>query len=62
MRFILTGGETNDVAQSDKLTAGLDGDCAIADNGRDSNRFVALIEANGMEAVITARAESQVAA
>ena len=55
MRFILTGGETNDITQSGKLIAGLEGECVIADKGYDSNEFVALIEASGMEAVIPPR-------
>ena len=53
--FILTGGERNDITQSDKLIAGLDGEYVIADKGYDSNKFVELIEAMGMEAVIPPR-------
>ena len=55
MRFILTGGEKNDITQADKLIAGLDGEYVTADKGYDSNKFVELIEAMGMEAVIPPR-------
>ena len=55
MRFILTGGERNDITQSDKLIAGLEGGYVIADKGYDSNKFVELIESMGMEAVIPPR-------
>ena len=55
MRFILTGGERNDITQSDKLIAGLEGEYVIADKGYDSNKFVELIESMGMEAVIPPR-------
>ena len=53
--FILTGGETNDIAQSGKLIAGLEGEYVTADKGYDSNEFVALIAASGMEAVMPPR-------
>ena len=55
LRCILTGGEKHDITQSDKLIAGLVGGCVIADKGYDSNAFVELIEASGMEAVIPPR-------
>ena len=40
LRFILTGGEKNGVTQSDKLTAGLEGEYATADKGYDSDKFI----------------------
>ena len=55
LKHTLTGGEKHDITQSDKLIAGLEGEYVIADKGYDSNEFVALIEASGMEAVIPPR-------
>ena len=52
LRFILTGGERNDITQSDKLIEGLEGEYVIADKGYDSDKFVELIEASGMKPVI----------
>jgi transposase len=52
LRFILTGGQTHDVATAPALLDGVDGGAVIADKAYDSNELRQLIADAGMAAVI----------
>ena len=56
IRFILTGGERNDITQAESLIANLSADYVLADKGYDSAAFVLKLEELGSEAVIPSRA------
>ena len=60
MRFILTGGERNDITQAESLVKGLCAEYVIADKGYDSGAFVSRLKAQGAEAVIPSRASHKV--
>jgi transposase len=55
LRFILTGGQFNDVTQAPNLIAGFTPRWVIADKGYDSRTFLDALEANGAQAIIPAR-------
>jgi transposase len=55
LRFILTGGQFNDITQALDLIAGFTPRRVIADKGYDSLTFLDAVEANGAEAIIPAR-------
>ncbi len=55
MRFILTGGQFNDVTQAPNLIAGFTPRWVIGDKGYDSRTFLDAVEASGAEAIIPAR-------
>lgn len=59
LRFILTGGERNDVTQAGNLTAGLMFETLIADKGYDSEKFVESIEESGKQVVIPSRSNKR---
>jgi transposase len=52
VRFILTGGERNDITQAAPLIAGLPGKYVLADKAYDADHFRQAIEAQGAQAVI----------
>ena len=52
VRWLLTGGQVNEITQAPLLISGLQFEALIADKGFDSNAFRALIEAAGAEVVI----------
>ena len=55
LRFILTGGQFNDVTQAPNLIAGFTPRWVIGDKGYDSRAFLDAVEASGAEAIIPAR-------
>lgn len=55
MRFVLTGGQRNDITQAPMLLAGFRPAFVLADRGYDSRTLVASIEAVGASAVIPPR-------
>jgi transposase len=55
VRFILTGGERNDITQAESLVNGLCADYVIADKGYDAKPFVLKLKARNCEAVIPSR-------
>lgn len=59
VRFILTGGERNDITQAPALLAGFAPRYVLADKGYDSRDLVALIRSSGAEAVIPPRSCQQ---
>jgi transposase len=54
-RFVLTGGEVNDVTQADTLIAGIAAGAVIADKPFDADALIARIRASGAKAVIPPR-------
>jgi transposase len=55
LRFILTGGERNDITQAEWLVAGLAADYVIADKGYDAAPFISTLKERNAEAVIPSR-------
>jgi transposase len=55
VRFVLTGGERNDITQAPALLAGFRPAFVLADRGYDSRALVASIQASGAVAVIPPR-------
>lgn len=55
IRFILTGGQRNDITQAEALIENLFPDYVIADKGYDADAFVLLIRKTNAEAVIPSR-------
>ena len=52
MRFIVTPGQASDIAQAHALIADLPANYVLADKAYDADRFRALIDQAGAEAVI----------
>ena len=59
-RFILTGGERNDITQAEALVKDFVAEHVIADKGYDSEAFVSRLKEQGSEAVIPSRATNKV--
>ena len=55
IRFILTGGERNDITQAEALLENLFPDYVIADKGYDADNFVLLLKKRNVEAVIPSK-------
>ncbi len=55
LRFILTGGERNDITQAESLVADLAADHVIADKGYDAASFVIKLKERNSEVVIPSR-------
>ena len=55
VRFILTGGERNDITQIDALLAGLRANHVLADKGYDGRRAMDAIAAAGAKPVVPRR-------
>ena len=51
VRFILTGGQRNDITQAPALLAGFKPKCVLADKGHDSRQLVAQIHSLGAQPV-----------
>ena len=55
IRFILTGGERNDITQAEALVENLFPDYVIADKGYDANKFVLLLRKKDVKVVIPSK-------
>jgi len=55
LRFILTGGERNDITQAASLVENLAAEYVIADKGYDAEPFILQLRARNAEAVIPSR-------
>jgi transposase len=55
LRFILTGGERNDITQAEALVEDLVADHVIADKGYDAAPFVIKLKERNVEVVIPSR-------
>jgi transposase len=60
LRFLLTGGERNDITQAQALVKDLCAAYVIADKGYDAEAFVAHLRGRDSEAVIPSRASNKV--
>ncbi len=60
MRFILTGGERNDITQAQQLIENFAADYVIADKGYDSEAFILKLKEQNSEAVIPSRINHKV--
>ena len=60
LRFILTGGERNDITQAELLIENLHAEYVIADKGYDSAAFVLKVKEQNSEAVIPSRSNHKV--
>ncbi len=60
LRFILTGGERNDITQAEPLIENLSAEYVIADKGYDSEAFVLKVKEQNSEAVIPSRSNHKV--
>ena len=60
MRFILTGGERNDITQAEQLIENFTADYVIADKGYDAAAFVLKVQEQNSEAVIPSRSSHKV--
>lgn len=56
MRFVLTGGQRNDITQIELLLTGLKADYVLADKGYDGKRAMNAIAATGAKPVVPRRA------
>jgi transposase len=56
VRYLLTGGEVNDITQAPALVSGRDGTAVVGDRAYDSDAFIGHVAAKGMRVVIPARA------
>lgn len=61
LRFVLTGGEVSDYKAADTLLENVQAQFVLADKGYDSQHLVDLIEQQGAQAVIPAKANRKVA-
>ena len=60
LRFILTGGERNDITQAELLVNGLSANYVIADKGYDAEAFVLKLKARNCKVVIPSRSNHKV--
>ena len=60
LRFILTGGERNDITQAEALVKDFVAESVIADKGYDSDALVLYLKGRESEAVIPSRASNKV--
>ena len=60
MRFILTGGESNDITQAQQLIENFYANAVLADKGYDANAFISTIEARNSSVVIPSKANRKV--
>ena len=60
IRFILTGGQRNDITQAEALIENLFPDYVIADKGYDADAFILLIRKTRAEAVIPSKVNRKV--
>ena len=60
LRFILTGGERNDITQAEELIENFTADYVIADKGYDAEAFVVRLKERNSEAVIPSRVKNKV--
>ena len=60
LRFILTGGQRNDIRQAERLIENFAADYVIADKGYDAEAFVLKLKEQNTEAVIPSRSNHKV--
>jgi len=60
LRFILTGGERNDITQAKQLIENFSANAVLADKGYDANDFISTIKAQNSMVVIPSKANRKV--
>lgn len=60
LRFILTGGERNDITQAERLIENLSAAAVLADKGYDANDLILKIRARNSQVVIPSKANRKV--
>ena len=60
IRFILTGGQRNDITQAETLLENLFPDYVLADKGYDSDKFVLLLKKRNSKVVIPSRVNRKI--
>jgi len=60
VRFILTGGERNEITQGEQLIENFTADYVIADKGYDAEAFVLKLKERNSEVVIPSRVNNKV--
>jgi transposase len=60
IRFILTGGERNDITQAEQLLENLFPEYVLADKGYDSDKFVLLLKKRNSKVVIPSRVNRKI--
>ncbi len=55
IRFILTGGERNDITQAEHLIENLFPDYVIADKGYDADKFILLLNKRNIKSVVPSK-------
>jgi transposase len=60
IRFILTGGNRNDITQAEALVENLFPEYVLADKGYDSDKFVLLLQKRNSKAVIPSRVNRKI--
>ena len=60
LRFILTGGERNDITQAEELIENFTAGYVIADKGYDAEAFVLKLKERNSEVVIPSRTKNKV--
>lgn len=60
LRFILTGGERNDITQAEQLIENFTAGYVIADKGYDAEAFVLKLKEGNSEVVIPSRIKNKV--
>ena len=60
IRFILTGGNRNDITQAEALIENLFPEYVLADKGYDSDKFVLLLQNRNLKAVIPSRVNRKI--
>lgn len=60
LRFILTGGQRNDITQAEELLENFTADYVIADKGYDAEAFVLKLKERNSEVVIPSRVNNKV--
>lgn len=60
VRFILTGGERNDITQAEGLTKNFSAEYVIADKGYDAEPFILKLKEQNVQAVIPSRRNHKV--
>ena len=60
IRFILTGGQRNDITQADALLENLFPNYVIADKGYDADKFILLLRRRNSEVVIPSKVNRKI--
>ena len=60
IRFILTGGQSNDITQAELLLENLFPEYVLADKGYDADKFILLLQKRNLKVVIPSRVNRKI--